>query len=387
MNILFLTSLPLNPFGGGIERVTHLLATQFAAEGHSVAVISSAQSGTQIISDSYPLYQLSDPFAYDDLLGIIKREATEVIITQNISPQTLKLLAKVGPEVKKTCVYHNRPFAFCGFERKIKSITPVKGLQAHFMKALGIIFPTVYGKGRNKYLERLFISATDVCDRLFLLSDRFIPRFFQYAPTISRQKVDAINNPNTFSVPDHIPTDKENLFLYVGRLEDPQKNVWDFIKVWQMFSASHPDWKAEIVGDGPQRKAYERFAKKKGVKNLTFVGARKDTDRFYSRAKILCLTSLYEGWPMVLAEAMAYGCVPAVYDTFEASREIISDGISGIVSTPLKPQELASRISEIADNKGKLSSMAVAANLSVRNYTAANISKIWLQKLSEIIST
>ena len=49
------------------------------------------------------------------------------------------------------------------------------------------------------------------------------------------------------------------------------------------------------------------------------------------RAPILCMTSNYEGFPMVLVEAMQYGCVPFAFDSFPSLYDIINDGINGVI--------------------------------------------------------
>ena len=68
------------------------------------------------------------------------------------------------------------------------------------------------------------------------------------------------------------------------------------------------------MGDGEHRKIIESYAEKNGVANLSFEGNRKNIADYYKKSKILCMTSAYEGWPMVLAEAMAYGCVPVSFN-------------------------------------------------------------------------
>jgi len=101
----------------------------------------------------------------------------------------------------------------------------------------------------------------------------------------------------------------EILVGLIGRLTEI-KNVSLLLKVAQVYkktkNASFPNLRFIIIGDGNLRKQLEKEAETLGVKDVViFLGNRNDTDIFYAGLDIIALTSLNEGTPLSLIEAMA----------------------------------------------------------------------------------
>jgi glycosyltransferase involved in cell wall biosynthesis len=101
--------------------------------------------------------------------------------------------------------------------------------------------------------------------------------------------------------------------LFVGRVESP-KGVGRLLEVVRRLADRGIEAQADVVGDGPERDAFERRAAELGVADrVRFWGwrPRQDLVRFYEEAHFMVMpTSSSEGWPKVLSEAMAYGAVP-----------------------------------------------------------------------------
>ena len=114
--------------------------------------------------------------------------------------------------------------------------------------------------------------------------------------------------------------EKENSILFVGRL-DHQKGLDKLLRIWA--KANTPDWSLNIVGAGPMRQELESLAVRLGISNNTYFWGHRNPTSYYRKAKIFTMTSLYEGFPMVLIESMAYGCVPIAFDSYPAADEII----------------------------------------------------------------
>lgn len=70
------------------------------------------------------------------------------------------------------------------------------------------------------------------------------------------------------------------------------------------------------------------MACKLNLRNIEFKGTQP-SEPYYAESSVLCMTSTYEGFPMVLIEAQQYGCVPMAFDSFEAVHDIIEDGENG----------------------------------------------------------
>ena len=80
---------------------------------------------------------------------------------------------------------------------------------------------------------------------------------------------------------------------------------------------------------------------------------------------------------MVLGEAMQYGCVPVVYDSFAAASDIIDDGINGRVVRHFRHRDYVAAIEELMDNAAKRNSLAEAARQKAAKYCMENVKREW----------
>lgn len=389
MNILFVFERKIIPHKGGVERVTSLLAQEFIKRGHNVSYLSVGPRDWNQLPEqnesekSEGIKQSYIPSGEEGFCNKIDEFLNEcnpdIAIVQGHHASVIPVLPLLKGRVWTMMVFHNQPFPLLGIERYVKLATPWKSLQfkGKMLKSLAIGAPSVFRKYYTRNQARKYTCFVNSVDKFVLLSKLFIPRLLRSAPFINQEKLLAVNNPNTFSIPEKMPEEKENIVLVVTRLSNPQKNITGFIEVWAEFSRRHPDWKALIVGDGEHSAWLKAYVRKKGVTNLSFEGSRESVADYYSRAKILCMTSAYEGWPMVLAEGMAYGCVPVAYDSFEAVHEIIDSGKTGYLIPPFSRKEMVAAMGTIADNDESRLRMAEAARNSVQRFSVKKIAGIW----------
>lgn len=382
MNIAFLFYCPIVPHIGGVQRVTDVLTKEFVKRGHNVIFICTESrnmddayqnySATQIYLDS----NKNEEEFIADYCKILHTNDIDVVISQEAQKESLLLLANTPICVKRISVVHINPYAIIGNERRIKRAIRNRRLVTNLAKYLVMLFPHIarqyYRLKENKFYRRIL----GVSDKLVLLSPSFVELLKENIPNISNRKLVTIGNPNTF-VPKHEVGTKENLIICVARLSEVPKNVRDFILVWQQLYKDNPKWKAIIVGDGPDRGMLESFAKKKGVRNLSFVGRVENVGNYYQRAKFVCMTSIYEGWGMVLTEGMSYGCVPCVYGSYGAAFDIVDDGVNGIISTPFRPKEMADRIQTLINDESRLVQMSSSAIEKVKDFNADKVADKW----------
>lgn len=382
MNIAFLFYCPIVPHIGGVQRVTDVLTKEFVKRGHTVIFICTESrnmddayqnySATQIYLDS----NKNEEEFIADYCKILHTNDIDVVISQEAQKESLLLLANTPICVKRISVVHINPYAIIGNERRIKRAIRSRRLVTNLAKYLVMLFPHIarqyYRLKENKFYRRIL----GVSDKLVFLSPSFVELLKENIPDISSRKLAAIGNPNTF-VPKHEVGTKENLIICVARLSEVPKNVRDFILVWQQLYKDNPKWKAIIVGDGPDRGMLESFAKKKGVRNLSFVGRVENVGNYYQRAKFVCMTSIYEGWGMVLTEGMSYGCVPCVYGSYGAAFDIVDDGVNGIISTPFRPKEMADRIQTLINDESRLAQISSSAIEKVKDFNADKVADKW----------
>ena len=101
----------------------------------------------------------------------------------------------------------------------------------------------------------------------------------------------------------------------------------------------------------------------------------------YEKAKILLMTSNYEGTPMVIPEAMAYGTVPIVMNSFAGVNDIIKNGFNGILTKPFSIKDMSNTIQLLINNSNKLEEISNNAISTIKNID----NNILLSELNKII--
>lgn len=140
--------------------------------------------------------------------------------------------------------------------------------------------------------------------------------------------------------------DEERLIGLVGRL-DPVKDHRTFLTAAAMLTAQHEHLRFVCVGDGDPRyaRAMRSAARELGLgESITWVGARSDMSAVYNAFDIACSSSESEGFPNVVAEAMACG-VPCVVTDVGDSAWVL--GRPASVAPPGDPRAFADRIADL----------------------------------------
>ena len=393
MNILFVYERIIIPTFGGLERVTSLLAHEMSARGNRVCYLSigpevrDSDSDGRIPQHFLPIAEMTEGDFNARFEELVRTLRTDVVIFQGNSPEIVKALKAPLKEIKKLAVIHFQPFPLLGKERYIKSLTPDSDLRpkGRILKRLALVAPALYRKIYMRQKGALYSDMVRNVDRLVLLSSFFIPRIIENCESANEQNVKAINNPLTFQ-PERIDNDgvKENLVLFVSRMYNPQKNITGFIDVWSRFSKMHPEWKAIAIGDGEHLQLARSYSSKKCVRNLQFVGSVDNVEHYYAKAKIYCMTSTYEGWGMVLTEAMAHEVVPVAFDSFEAVHDIISDGEDGLLVKAFDVEAMAMTMSALASDERTRKKMAQRARNKVSRFKVDAIVDKWLALFSDL---
>lgn len=126
---------------------------------------------------------------------------------------------------------------------------------------------------------------------------------------------------------------KAKRVIAVGRL-DHQKGFDRLIDVWRLVkkSALSDGWKLDIFGQGEWYENLERKVKDNGLSDSVAINApTKDITAEYAGSSILAMTSRYEGFPMVMIEAMSAGIPVVTFDYKCGPRDIVSHGRDGFI--------------------------------------------------------
>ena len=112
----------------------------------------------------------------------------------------------------------------------------------------------------------------------------------------------------------------------------------------------YPEAKLLIAGVGPLKEELAIFAwQLELADSVFFLGWLTDLGAFYSAIDLLVMTSLWEGMPVALLEALSYG-VPVVATNVSGIPEVITDGVEGFLVEPANPHHVAERIIELLED-------------------------------------
>jgi glycosyltransferase involved in cell wall biosynthesis len=114
----------------------------------------------------------------------------------------------------------------------------------------------------------------------------------------------------------------------------------------------YPEIEFHVYGDGPLLDSLLKYAAELGLDGSSiFLGAfsHKDLPGIMEKTDLFLLSSVLEGQPLALVEAMAYSC-PIVATSVGGIPELIQDGVNGFLCPPGNPECLAEKVMELVEN-------------------------------------
>lgn len=378
MNILFYFIHQINPLKGGTERVADNVAHGLRARGHNIYYMSTTH-----VEGEYdiPCFFLPDvegvtPRNIEYVNQFCREHQIDVIINEAGNTNEVRLFSKEHIHgVRIITELHFCPSqSLRYFFRSHQSPFPLQGKES--LVKLCRLIKAPYNKWRLSCLfARNYKYMYDNSDKVVVLSPSYIQEFAYIAGLTDTSHLCAILNPNTFASPEASPQ-KEKVVLSIGRLDFSPKKIHYLLDIWKRVYPSHPDWILEICGDGPARPSLERKVERECISGVIFRG-NVSPQPYYERTSIMCMTSIYEGTPMVIVEAMQCNCVPVVYDTYSAAKDMIEDGKTGFIIPPFNKKEYADKLSLLMDNENLRQQMGEAAKASTERFEIEGIIDQW----------
>ena len=236
--------------------------------------------------------------------------------------------------------------------------------------------------GDLKYANKIYNSAKKL-DYLVLVSSE-LQKY--YASRLGHTSCMCIMIPNAI---DKMPIDlaplKEKRFISVGRLSK-EKGFLDLLVLYKDLIKKYPDWKLDIVGDGPTRDELEKYITDNSLeKNVTLHGflGKEKIDYLLQKSSIYLMTSYTESFGIVLIEAMSHGVPCIAYDSAEGAREIIMSGENGFLIKNRNKDAMIQKVSDLIDNRNKRVEMGKYARKSVYKYTSEVVGEEWFTLIEE----
>ena len=169
-----------------------------------------------------------------------------------------------------------------------------------------------------------------------------------------------------------------------GRLTG-QKGFDLLIRAWARVAPERPGWELRIFGDGHHREELEALVVELGLESsVSLMGATTAIGEEFARASLFALSSRFEGFGMVLVEAMSKGLPVVSFDCPRGPAEIIEDGVDGLLVPNGDVEALAGAIVSLTGDPERLRAMAAAGLEKSQRYEIGPIGERWDALLAEL---
>ncbi|MCK4321004.1 glycosyltransferase [candidate division WOR-3 bacterium] len=174
------------------------------------------------------------------------------------------------------------------------------------------------------------------------------------------------------------------VIVSMGRLTE-QKGFTYLIRAFKMVQNELPS-KLVIIGDGAQKRDLENLTESLGIaEDVIFLGLQSNPYKYLANSDLFVLSSLWEGFPNSLVEAMTCGIPVISTDCPSGPKEIITNGENGLLVPPKDYQALVNSILQVLTNKKLASNLAESGLERVKDFEVKMITKKYEQLFLSVL--
>lgn len=156
-----------------------------------------------------------------------------------------------------------------------------------------------------------------------------------------------------------------------------QKGFDMLIDSWRLVAKKHPDWKLKIYGNGNKESFLNQIASNGNLESCILYDAVPNLSDKLSEGSVFAFSSRFEGFGMVITEAMACGLPPVAFACPCGPKDIINNGIDGFLTNPGDIDTLAEKINYLIENEGLRKEMGKKARNRAERFRIELIAQEW----------
>ncbi len=351
---------------GGAERVMSILANYWVERGWDITLIVLVDRSVP------PFYQL-DPRIKLQQLGIAGSSANALVASVNIWHRV---------RILRSAIIASQPDLVIGFmgTAGVLSLLACKNTSIPVIVSEHIYPPLSSASRIWKTLIKFTYRSADLVTVLTESALSFFPPAQGYRSIV-------MPNPVIVPLPE-VKTERlltSPTLIAVGRLA-PQKGFDLLIQAFDRLKDKYPDWHLTILGEGASRGELEALiSQSKLTDRIHLLGQVKNVNAYLYQADLFVLSSRAEGFPMGLCEAMACGLPVIATDCLSGPRELINDGVDGILVASEDVDALANGLDLLMSDPVKRQQLAQAAPQILDRFGLEQVMKIWDEAIGLVV--
>ena len=362
---------------GGVERVLTIKANYFAEHfGYDITIILTEGKGKPLaypLSEKIKVVNLDIDFEQLWTCSFLKKIFVYLKKQRTFKKKLRAELMRLHPDITVSMLRREINFitSIKDGSRKIGELhinrAHYRNFEGNDANALKNLFARLWMQNLVGKLKRL--------DRLVVLTEKDREAWTEL------DNVEAIPNPLSF-VPSAVSSLTAKRVVAVARYSH-EKGIDLLLQAWAKTERQHPDWQLDVYGDGDTA-PYQQQMEALGIDSLRchLNGRTSCVEQVYQQSGIFVLSSRFEGFGMVILEAMACGLPVVSFDCPWGPRSIITDGKDGLLVENGNTDALAQALSSVMDDQQLQIALGQAAAKSVDRFRIERIARRW-QKLFE----
>lgn len=149
------------------------------------------------------------------------------------------------------------------------------------------------------------------------------------------------------------------------------------IDSWKIVSEKHPDWTLSIYGSGDKAAFHRQVAENNLTATCLLCDAVNDLSDKFAESSIFAFSSRFEGFGMVITEAMACGVPPVAFACPCGPKDIIHDGVDGLLVEPGNIETFAGKLCYLIENEEIRREMGRQARIRSERFRIETVANEW----------